>query len=512
MTPGTETGAEFPMTNVSNLKHPGFVLESADSVRFGPEYTADEQEWNRQMLFGEMLCGLLMGEQLWTNAVFAFDSRGTVEVLGAIARAFIRRPRSEQFLPFLLSVYDQDKDTWSSQWRKWQTPGELYLRCYAHRLNNLDFQLSATPELGQDQARRKRLAGEICRLAETGGGLDDIKTVCSDAEADHLRNIFDIDRYFRSWLDSAAAADFESYASKNAQLSFPIRLNRAGWADAYADNDAVRSLRYFLEKAVGLLGSNSVVEILPPEPVQVLQDAIQQLAATDTAFKDRSSFRTWLKGQGHPEQSVVYRLLTELTDGHYVRTQQSVLTYADREITSPASQSPSSQAGEKWATATMRACLKNKDISQSWQFINEIKAASSLHPLKIDLDNIAAHFADYITHPERRRDLLTYHELLDHARRDQMSKSRQPIGEMSASVMRLPDFAKICCNNINLHLSATCGVGFRFNTNDAATGAGSLTFVYLENQATNQCTGTPLEVAGQQSEGASNEISQTAPL
>jgi hypothetical protein len=62
----------------------GFVLESADSVRFGDEYNPEERERNRQILFGELLCGLLMGEPVWTNAIFAFDSAGMVQVLGAI--------------------------------------------------------------------------------------------------------------------------------------------------------------------------------------------------------------------------------------------------------------------------------------------------------------------------------------------------------------------------------------------------------------------------------------------
>lgn len=93
----------------------GFVLESADSVRFGPEYNEEERERNRQMLFGEILCGLLMGEQVWTNAIFAFDSQGMVEVLGALARAFVRTPGKEQFLPFIISAYPGDKDPWSGQ-------------------------------------------------------------------------------------------------------------------------------------------------------------------------------------------------------------------------------------------------------------------------------------------------------------------------------------------------------------------------------------------------------------
>ena len=478
---------------------PGFVLESADSVRFGPDYTPDEAERNRQMLFGELLCGLLMGEQFWTNAVFAFDSRGAVEALGAVARGFLRCNGRDQFMPFILSVYPQDKDTLENQSdRPWRNPGELFLRCYAHRLNNPDFILSATPDLNHDTCRRRCLAAEIGRISRTGGMVDDIQTSCSSLEQEHLRNILGIDRYFRSWLGDAVDAEFDGFASSAEGRSSPIRLNRLDWS-AFNNGEGFKKLRFFLQMAESQ--SRTEVEI-PQEPLGVLREALQ-LPDGHAAFKNRSSFRVWLGNQGHSQQSEVYRMLTELSDGHYVRTQQSVLTFADREVTSPASPSTSSQAGEKWASATMKACTTGGLPGRSWQFINEIKAATAAKPLRIDLDSIAQHFADYMCHPVRRRELLEYHQLLAHARREMTN----PGGTGTFSMQRLVDVATGCCNNINAQLSRNFGVRFQFNANDQSTGAGSLTFVYLDNVAISQCTGPSQAVTQGQSEGAAHPLS-----
>ena len=107
----------------------GFVLESADSVRFGDEYNPEERERNRQILFGELLCGLLMGEPVWTNAIFAFDSAGMVQVLGAIARAFHRESaRSNQHLPMIIAAYGGDVLPGQKTARPWSNPNEFFLR------------------------------------------------------------------------------------------------------------------------------------------------------------------------------------------------------------------------------------------------------------------------------------------------------------------------------------------------------------------------------------------------
>lgn len=484
---------------------PGFVLESADSVRFGPEYGRDEQERNRQMLFGELLCGLLMGEQLWTNAVFLFDSRGAVEVLSAIARASKRNKDPKQFLPFFLSVYPSDRDTWVDKQRDWENPGELYLRCYAHRLNNINFNLSATPELNMDQARRKQLASEVRAIATDGGSIQDIKVNCTLDEMKHLDSLFHIDCYIRSWLGSASKIGFKQYVGSNGE--FPIRLNRTDWQNDYLDGKKVGSLRYFLEKADQKANETTNPFNATAECKDVLRAALN-LQATDIAFNNRSEFRKWIGCQGYSITSPVYRVLTELIDGHYVRTQQSVLTFADREVTSPASQSRDSQDGERWASATMQTCLTSRNKNPSWQFINEIKTAISDTPLRIDLDTIADCFTNYMESPDRRSDLLYYHQLLSEARKYQGNQKGQGKSHGSNCLKRLGDIANKCCNGINSHLSKSCNVNFYFNITDPTTGAGSLTFVYLQNKAINQCTANPQVVSGDQSEGTSHAIRQ----
>lgn len=483
---------------------PGFVLESADSVRFGSEYSEEEREWNRRVLFGELLCGLLIGEQFWTNAVFAFDSRGAVEVLGAVARAFQRKPDKEQFLPFMIAVYPGDRDTWENTMRPWQNPGELYLKCYAHRLNKTDFQLSATNSLDKDFDRRKQLANEIIKLANTGGNSGDIETHCDEDEARHLKNIFDIDRYFRSWLGNSATSNFQDYIHSQAFLHAPIRLNRSRWEDSFIEGGDFAKVRYFLDKAEKLTENSELASRLPAESLMALRDALK-LPTDHIAFNDRSRFRLWLREQGFKSESNVYRILTELVDGHYIRTQQSELTFADREVTSPASQSTNSQLGENWASATMQSCLKESFAGKSWQFINEINTVQSNQPLQLDLDNIATHFADYVANPQRRSELQHYHQLLHQARQNPQVRATQ--ASTSASRLnRLADFAIKCCNNINDHLSRSCNVSFQFNINDPATGAGSLTFVYLDNYAISQCTGDPQAISDNQSEGSTNSI------
>ena len=139
----------------------GFCLESADSVRFGPEYSLHEKRRSQLVLFGEALCGLLLGEKLWTNAVFAFESQGLVSVMAAICRAFTAQTLPQTYVPFALSIYAGDFDQFQQKPNvPWNKPGEVLLRCYANRLHAVvgtsrPFQLSATARLDSDASRRQ---------------------------------------------------------------------------------------------------------------------------------------------------------------------------------------------------------------------------------------------------------------------------------------------------------------------------------------------------------------------
>ncbi|MCO6454675.1 MAG: hypothetical protein J5I93_05170 [Pirellulaceae bacterium] len=496
----------------------GFVLESADSVRFGPEYTPSEVERNRQVLFGELLCGLLMGESIWTNAIFAFDSAGMVEVLGAVSRAFLRTPDREQFLPFIVSVYPGDHDPWTGQSRLWQNPAELFLRCYAHRLANCGgFQLSATPKLESDADRRTRLANSLRQMAETGN--TSIPAGVVPDEQRHFANILSIDQYLRSWLGARQSADFQAYC-EHVSADMPIRKNLEGWQHRYeslpdSSPGAIARLRFFLEQAAHIgerwePGGSSFAE-----GRRTLQEVLG-LPDDHACFKNRTAFRSHLKQIGLTVDSDTFRLLIELADGHYIRTQYTELTHTAREVTSPASKSEASQIGETWAAQTMQACLKSADAIRPWQFINRIQAVPSKTPVELDLDQIAAAFADYVAHPDRRAELNQYHALLRWARSEQ-SSGREAGDEVRRSFGALLDHVSICIKNINQHMAGT-GTEFHFNVNDQQTCAGSLTLTFLENRSTSQCTGSreasaidpePLPKGAEQSEGSNNCLSGT---
>jgi len=464
---------------------PGFVLESADSVRFGPEYTAAEQERNRQVLFGEMLCGLLMGEQFWTSAVFAFDSRGTVEVLGAVSRAFQRKRGSgEQFLPFIISAYAGDKVPQSGLDREWENPAEFFLRCYAHRMwNHGGFKLSATPDLENDEVRRRQLAEQL--LNASGKPMLDLNELKLEGgvEARHFQDISDIDQFLRSWFGAAATSPFQKYLTDTNVQERPVRLNRGGWKQRYARPDSIPKLRYFLDRAV----RSPVFKALRfarNEVAQVLSSVLS-LPEDHSCFVNRTAFRNWLRapGQGLSETSDTYRILIELVDGHYIRTQCAELAFAQREVTSPASRTEASQLGEIWAAQAMESCLSSPGGNSSWQFINEIGVAVTPNPPALDLDKVAKTFAAYMDHPDRWNELKVYHEHLATAR----TMHAKP-ADAGDAFKRLQDHVEGCVNSINAHMHDT-GTQFHFNVNDSTTCAGSLTLTFSGNQATSQCTG-----------------------
>lgn len=472
------------MNDESSSPPPGFTLESADSVRFGPEYTDEEQERNRQVLFGEALCGLLFGEPLWTNAVFAFDSRGMIEVLGALSRAFEERKREVQFLPFRMAVYPGDADSWANAFRPWENPAEIFLRCYSHRLRNHGFQLSATPGLEPDRDRRTEIAEIIRKASETGQFPGDL-TTRGPGEAGHFMNIASIDKFLRSSLGPAGSVTFDAFAQRSDISDFPIAKNREGWERRYGAGKDFSSIPGFFESAISCVPEKHAGKDYVDSALAILKKCVDR-SKIDEVFRkeklrNRSSVRNYLKddkdGEGLKDSDETFRVLIEMLDGHYMSSQYSELTFASREVSSPASLSPSSQAGEDWATATKRNCLVASESSRRWQFINKISAVAGLGTLKIDLDGIADRFADYVAHPERRADLFKYHRLLTQAR-----SAQEGIGGRGASDARfeeLSDHVHDCVDRINRHMTET-GVEFHFNENQKETKEGSLTLSYLK--------------------------------
>lgn len=465
----------------------GFVLESADSVRFGDEYDPEERERNRQILFGELLCGLLMGEPVWTNAIFAFDSAGMVQVLGAIARAFHRESaRSNQHLPMIIAAYGGDVLPGQKTARPWSNPNEFFLRCYAHRLDNIvGFTASATPELDKDTDRRKKIAAAMIQHAESpvACNLDDLRAeLKSQQEISHFRDLYSIDGFLRSWYGLAGKnQSFADYASEQELHGHPVRLIRDWTTDQPRFKDSgVKHLRRYCEQALEIAKEIKTELGFFLEAQGLLRLELEN--PNNDAFNNRTLFRKKIKPLSSPE---VYNVLVELADGHYVRMQYTELTRSAREVTSPAGTDPAAALGEIWANATTRSLMIHPDLVQSWQFITKLKSRPSASTGPLDLDGIAFRFADFMTDPDRRNDLSTYQRLLSYARAAQIGSD---LDRRKYCFDALYRHVTQCCEKINIQMNDV-GVNFAFNPLESCSLTGSLTMSYLEHVAISQATG-----------------------
>lgn len=344
-------------------------------------------------------------------------------------------------------------------------------------------------------------------MAETGHRPDRLKI--TRAEEGHFENIFSIDRFLRSWLGDAGPAAFDRYCTHAPLLESPIRTIRGHWTGRYTEGDEIRKMRRFLEKAASLTDSSHPRDGVFANAGEILGDLLK-LPSDHLCFANRTHFRTHLKNLGIPEMSDTFRVLIELVDGHYIRTQYTELSHSAREITSPASQSKASQLGETWATRTMQACLRSSAAIRPWQFINRIQAAPLKSAVKLDLDRIALRFADFVSDTDRLHELEEYRHLLALARAAQgidggtNEDARKKFDALLTNV-------STCIDKINTHMAGT-GTEFHFNVNDEATCAGSLSLTFAGNESVSQCTGPrdsldaarPQRLGTNASEGSNN--------
>ncbi|MEO0445401.1 MAG: hypothetical protein AAF191_04925 [Verrucomicrobiota bacterium] len=452
------------MSDTTEYPPPGFTLESADSVRFGDDYNPEERERNRQIMVGEALSGLLLGEPIWTNAVFAFDSIGMVELLGAVSRAFANA--NLHFVPLRMSVYPADQDTFtnSSGLRQWESFQEILLRAYANRLRKARpkdrFILSALPELNQDICRRRRIAGALKKIAGSEWDPSDIPALKCERERQHFANLWAIDRFLRVKTKSRTVGE-ERVAFDPAFPDTPIRKNQEDWRKRYrteADEPSpIESLKGFAGRAV------AVGKDLRLRDFDLFRESVDLLTALSrdeeagkiSCFQNRSIFRRYLVDRGCSDQQ--YRVLVELVDAQYTLTQYSELAWGGRDVTSPASDDRASQIGEFWAQAVTNS-LRRGGVSRSFEFVNRIeaKAAVGSEGRALDMDKVFQAFSEMMATPEKRSLLLMYHGSLHQARNAQEGPNSDHLTKLSDHTHRMVDM-------VNEALR-TQGIVFDFNS------------------------------------------------
>lgn len=447
----------------------GFCLESADSVRFGPEYSLEEQRRSQLILFGEMLCGILLGERFWSNAVFAFESKGLVSTLAAICRAFKGKKLPQTYFPFCLAVYPGDGDTFTGNKEDWRNPEEVLLRCYANRLNSVvvkddagrvvqdGFQLSATPSLNENAKLRKALAEQMRQMALDGSRAEESGFLSlleqeTLAEVPHFQDVFEIDAYLKELLGDARKSDFGSFM-EGPRHNSALQLNNDGWQDQYKPNSITRLRPFLLEanEIMGRLIMGRLPSMLDQVGVQELAQSAQEILKTTLELefespendpcRNRTAFRNRVReilglGQeklGDCTEHQIFRTLIELADGHYMRTQYTELTLAAREVTSPASDSLASRLGEELAKLTTQACLKDPQRVTPWRFVSNIACSVPELIPHVDMQCLAEKFSQAFENPSLIPKLQEMHNGIARVRR-----------RLSESKVRYPALEKEC--------------------------------------------------------------------
>ena len=486
---------------------PTFCLESADSVRLGPEYNKQEKLRNSRVLIGEALSALLLGETIGTNAVFAFESRVLVELLAALSKA-LKKKKVRAFLGFQMSVYDCDRDTFSLSrpLHKWSTPGEIYLRCYAHRIQNVlststdgtpkGFQLSATPKLNEDPARRREVAKHLLDYAMTRDKAAR-KRLCNTIKAlvpleqRHFENVLKIDEFIQWSLGDHVNQEYSKYADvvgSRDQGDLMIVPIKEGWKSKYDEGttDPAGFLRFATQDEIVAaaherLGSDELIK-----PINsALEFCKTELFSRSThadheSFSNRTQFRLLLHERELSPQDPIYRTLIELIDGHYIRTQYTELVGAEREITSPASDDPSSQAGEQWAAVAIRNARKsNAPAEQNFQFVNNIMVHADGEGVLAEdyLDQVAERFVACLKN--HNNDLMALQEHLSNLRDAAGEKERSRLDELR----ELNDQAFEIMKAVNNHLKDV-GICFDLSSENEA----NIIICEFAGEGGHQCT------------------------
>ena len=424
-------------------------------------------------MVGEALSGLLLGEPIWTNAIYAFDSQGMVELLGAVSRAF--NQVNTHFLPLQMSVFPGDKDSFSkaTKPRGWESFDEILLRAYAHRLRKASrkdlFILSALPNLNKDVCRRQRIAKVLKKLAGRSWDPGDIPSLKPDEEP-HFTNLWAIDQFLRSrtQIENGSKGPVP-FNPENANT--PIRQNRNDWDRRYSKDSPIKNLGGFAREAVRT-GQDH-----PLRDHHLFQESVGLLAALaddsehgkTSCFQNRSVFRQELRHRGCSESQ--YRILVELVDAQYNLTQYTELSWGGRDVTSPASDSRGSQIGEFWAQSTTKA-LRSSASSMAFEFVNRVQTVTqtseSSSPPPLQMDGVFTTFAHVMASPDHGKLLREYHHWLHQARSAEALPSPDVIS-------RLTDHTHVAVDMVNNSLRPH-GISLDFNA-----GARSL-YVHFHDQ------------------------------
>lgn len=410
----------------------GFTLESADSVRFGDEFSHEEQERNHKILLGEALGGLLLGEKIWSNMVFAFDSLGMVRVLSAFAESFLKKPNLT-FQPFQICAYQGDGGY------DWNQFSEVYSNVVMNRLRNSEFILSSLPSLN-GKPREKEIAFEEnerrLNLIEAVSGWSDeplSQTIfenagLSDEEFNHFSRIATLDKYIRS---KCLTTKFSA-----GEHGVPVRLNRS-------PKNPLEDLTTFLDRAIEPRHHPNTDKFQNADQKEIndLCSAITEIIAIHRSEKDpnlplknRSSFRTALKSKNLGEN--LYRIGIELADAHYTRSQYRSLCYASREISSPASDTDASKIGEFWAQKTIPDSSLAESEERSLLYTNVIIPQKDHETSKakgVNLGLVCDRFTEWLENSDLRESLKDLQDLMGKARSGQVGHHRlhDGIGKVS---------------------------------------------------------------------------------